>query len=231
MSRLPQYVLDAATNSSVKLALSQDLAQAGPSQLHRLIVDLADEMKNKRRTENSFIKIDLPDFIAGKGYLMMSPTGQPMHVEEYRKRVEQRVLGIADQHPAGRHPCGASAHRRRSGRSGARAPPRTDQSRNPASESRYARPMVCVSTIVPASSVSPPSPPTLDAIPDYAYVVGRGFTRTTSKPTTTTRSRYVFRSVPEKCSSPSGPPGRGGPLRTTAHQFWPERGRAFLHPA
>ena len=57
-------------------------------------------MKNKRRAENSFIKIDLPDFIAGKGYLMIGPTGQPMHVEEYRKRVEQRILSITDQHPA-----------------------------------------------------------------------------------------------------------------------------------
>jgi type I restriction enzyme R subunit len=31
---------------------------------------------------------------------MIGPTGQPMHVEEYRKRVELRILGITDQHPA-----------------------------------------------------------------------------------------------------------------------------------
>lgn len=101
VSRLPQHVLvAAAVQPSVKLALSLDLAQAGPSQLNRLIDDLAGEMKNKRRADNSFIKIDLPDFIAGKGYLMIGPTGQPMHVEEYRKRVEQRILSITDQHPA-----------------------------------------------------------------------------------------------------------------------------------
>lgn len=101
MSRLPQHVLDAAArHSSVKLALSLDLAQAGPSQLHRLIIDLADEMKNKCRAKNSFIKIDLPDFITGKGYLMISPAGQPMRVEEYRKCAKQRILGIDDRHPA-----------------------------------------------------------------------------------------------------------------------------------
>jgi type I restriction enzyme R subunit len=101
VSRLPQHVLDATSKQlSVKLARSKDLAKAGPSQLHRLIVDLADDMKKKRRVENSFIKIDLPDFIAGKGYLLIDPSGQPMHVEEYRKRVEQRILGITDRHPA-----------------------------------------------------------------------------------------------------------------------------------
>ena len=101
VSRLPQHVRDAAAKQpSVQLALSQDLAQAAPGQLTNMIADLSGEMKNKRRNEGSFIKIDLPDFIAGKGYLMIGPGGQPVHVEEYRKRVEQRILGVADQHPA-----------------------------------------------------------------------------------------------------------------------------------
>lgn len=101
VSRLPQHVLDAASKQlSVKLALSQDLAKANPGLLTRLISDLAPEMKNKRRAEGGFLKIDLPDFIVGKGYLMIGPSGQPMHVEEYRKRVEQRILGVADRHPA-----------------------------------------------------------------------------------------------------------------------------------
>jgi type I restriction enzyme R subunit len=101
VSRLPQHVRDAVPKqASVRLALSQDLAQAQAPQLSKLIADLAGEMKNRRRAESSFIKIDLPDFIAGKGYLMIGPSGQPMHVEEYRKRVEQRILDIADRHPA-----------------------------------------------------------------------------------------------------------------------------------
>ena len=69
-------------------------------------------MKNKRRPGSTFLKIDLPDFIAGKGYVLIDPSGQPIHVEEYRRRVEQRILDIAQTHPAlvaireGRQPTG-----------------------------------------------------------------------------------------------------------------------------
>jgi type I restriction enzyme R subunit len=101
VSRLPQHVHQApAKQASIQLALSNDLAQAAPPQLAQLIVDLAGEMKNKRRVDSTFLKIDLPDFIAGKGYLIIDPSGQPIHVEQYRRRVEQRILGIADRHPA-----------------------------------------------------------------------------------------------------------------------------------
>ena len=71
-----------------------------PRNSSKLITDLAGEMKNKRRPENTFLKIDLPDFIAGKGYVLIGPSGQPIHVEEYRRRVEQRILAIAETHPA-----------------------------------------------------------------------------------------------------------------------------------
>jgi len=101
VSRLPQHVLEhPARQASVRLALSTDLAQATPQQLSQLITDLSEEMKNKRRTENTFLTIDLPDFIAGKGYILIGPTGQPVHVEEYRRRVEQQILGISESHPA-----------------------------------------------------------------------------------------------------------------------------------
>ncbi len=101
VSRLPQYVLEAPSKQAiVGLALSDDLAHATPTQLTQLITDLADEMRNKRRAESTFLKIDLPDFMAGKGYILIGPSGEPVHVEEYRRRVEKRVLDIADHHPA-----------------------------------------------------------------------------------------------------------------------------------
>ncbi len=113
VSLLPQHVREnAAQQASVRLALSTDLAQATPPQLKQLIADLAGEMKNKRRPGSTFLKIDLPDFIAGKGYVLIDPSGQPIHVEEYRRRVEQRILDIAQTHPAlvaireGRQPTG-----------------------------------------------------------------------------------------------------------------------------
>ena len=101
VSRLPPYVLeDARWQASTQLAMSNDLAQAAPGQLKRIIADLAGHMKNKRRVESTFLKLDLPDFIAGKGYVLIGPSGQPVHVEEYRRRVEQRIATIADAHPA-----------------------------------------------------------------------------------------------------------------------------------
>lgn len=100
VSLLPQHILsEAACAPSVKLATSSDLAQATPPQLKKLIEDLAGQMKNKRRL-NTFLKIDLPDFIAGKGYVLIGPFGQPVHVEEYRKRVEARILALTENHPA-----------------------------------------------------------------------------------------------------------------------------------
>lgn len=100
VSLLPQYVLaDAACGASVRLATNTELAQAQPPQLKQLITDLAGHMKNKRRL-STFITLDLPDFIAGKGFVLIGPAGQPVHVEEYRKRVETRILALTDAHPA-----------------------------------------------------------------------------------------------------------------------------------
>jgi type I restriction enzyme, R subunit len=99
--RLPQYVREhPAKLESVRLCLSTDLTQATPVQLKRLILDLADEMKNKRRDQDAFLTIDLPDFIAGRGFILIGSAGQPIHVEQYRRRVEQRILDITENHPA-----------------------------------------------------------------------------------------------------------------------------------
>lgn len=100
VSLLPQHVLSEALRApSVKLATSNDLAQATPAQLKKLIQDLAGHMRDKRRL-SSFLTIDLPDFIAGKGYVLIGTSGQPVHVEEYRKRVEVRIVALTETHPA-----------------------------------------------------------------------------------------------------------------------------------
>lgn len=100
VSLLPAHVLaEAGYTESIRLATTADLSQATPPQLKKLIEDLAGQMKNKRRL-NSFLKLDLPDFIAGKSYVLIGPSGQPVHVEEYRKRVETRILALTEAHPA-----------------------------------------------------------------------------------------------------------------------------------
>lgn len=101
VGRLPQEIRDRPSKiNSARLALSPDLAHATRAQLSDLIHELAPEMKNKRRTDNAFIAIDLPDFIATAQHVIVMPNGTPVHVEEYRKRIDQRILRIADEHPA-----------------------------------------------------------------------------------------------------------------------------------
>jgi type I restriction enzyme, R subunit len=101
VGRLPQETRERSSKTkSVALALSADLAQASRAQLTEMIRELAPEMKNKRRADNSFLAIDLPDFIATAQHVIVMPNGTQVHVEEYRKRIDQRILRIADEHPA-----------------------------------------------------------------------------------------------------------------------------------
>ena len=101
VARLPQATRDRSSKkTSAELALSNSLAEATRQQLTELIRELAPEMKNKRRTDNPFLAIDLPDFIAAGGHIIITSTGTPIHVDEYRKRIEARILKIAEEHPA-----------------------------------------------------------------------------------------------------------------------------------
>jgi len=101
VSRLPTYVVETPSKAgSAQLALSVDLAQSSVSQLTRLIEDLAPEMKNKRQHESGFLKIDLPDFIAGRHFVLIGPQREQVHVEAYRQRVEMRIQTAAENHPA-----------------------------------------------------------------------------------------------------------------------------------
>jgi type I restriction enzyme, R subunit len=57
-------------------------------------------MKNRRRADNPFLAIDLPDFVATAQHVIVMPNGTLVHVEVYRKRIDQRILRIAEEHPA-----------------------------------------------------------------------------------------------------------------------------------
>lgn len=101
VSLLPPTVLeDPAKKASIDLALSQSLAEATPQELTKLITDLAPEMKNRRNRPSAFLKIDLPDFIEARGVVSVGEGGKQILVEEYRQRVESRVLEIVANHPA-----------------------------------------------------------------------------------------------------------------------------------
>lgn len=100
VSRLPEYAHEnAAVADSIQLCLSQNLAQAIPEQLTQVIRDLAGHMKNRRERPSAFLKIDLPDFVAVGGHITIGDGGQQIYVEEYRRRVENRILAITEHHP------------------------------------------------------------------------------------------------------------------------------------
>jgi type I restriction enzyme R subunit len=99
VSLLPDIHERVESSPSAKLALSKELATATPAQLTQLITDLAPEMKNRRNRPSAFLKIDLPDFIETRGYISLGEGGKQIYIEEYKKRIESRILAIVENHP------------------------------------------------------------------------------------------------------------------------------------
>lgn len=100
VSLLPEFVLkNPQKETSVNLCLSQNLAVATPDKLHMVINDLSGEMRNRRERTSFFLKLDLPDFIATRGYISMGEGGKQIFVEEYRRQIENTIQAIADSHP------------------------------------------------------------------------------------------------------------------------------------
>jgi type I restriction enzyme R subunit len=100
VSLLPDIAKRVSSSPSAALALSADLATATPEQLTQIIRDLAPQMKNRRDRPSAFLKIDLPDFIATHGYISVGEGGHQILIEEYKRRVDARVLEIVEKHPA-----------------------------------------------------------------------------------------------------------------------------------
>jgi type I restriction enzyme, R subunit len=100
VSLLPDIAERVRFSPSAALALSADLPTVTPAQLTQIIRDLAPQMKNRRDRPNAFLKIDLPDFIATHGYISVGEGGHQILIEEYKRRVDARVLDIVEKHPA-----------------------------------------------------------------------------------------------------------------------------------
>jgi type I restriction enzyme R subunit len=100
VSLLPDIAERVRSSPSAALALSADLARATPAQLTQIIRDLAPKMRNRRERASAFLKIDLPDFIATHGYISVGEGGHQILIEEYKRRVDARVLEIVEKHPA-----------------------------------------------------------------------------------------------------------------------------------
>ncbi|PZV06753.1 MAG: type I restriction endonuclease [Leptolyngbya sp.] len=101
VSRLPDFVLqDPQKQASVNTCLSVQLRSAPSTALNQVIDDLADQMRNRREKPSSFLEIDLKDRIANSGYITLGDGGEQVYVQEYRERVERKVLEIVENHPA-----------------------------------------------------------------------------------------------------------------------------------
>jgi len=100
VSHLPDFVFqDPQRREPAQLCLSPRLQRASVAELNRVIETLADQMKNRREQPNPFLLLDLPDFVAMQGYIILTERGQPVYVERYRQQVEQRVLDLVVDNP------------------------------------------------------------------------------------------------------------------------------------
>ncbi|HEY9629971.1 MAG TPA: DEAD/DEAH box helicase family protein [Coleofasciculaceae cyanobacterium] len=100
VSRLPDFVLqDSQNRESVKICTSGRLQRATPAELNQVIANLAQQMRNRREKPNAFLEIDLKDAIAISGLITLGEGGEQVYVQEYRERVERKVLELVESHP------------------------------------------------------------------------------------------------------------------------------------
>jgi len=100
VARLPEFVYEeAGRGQAARLCLTPQLQAASVAQLNEVIDTLADQMKNRRERPNTFLALDLPDFVEMRGFILLFGGSQPVYVEEYRRRVEERIRALAASHP------------------------------------------------------------------------------------------------------------------------------------
>lgn len=100
VARMPDFVPQDAT-----LRPAWELGQAPQRLEHATFADLndlADKLggwMKKRTQRSSIIQVDLADRITERGYIFITGRQEALHVEEYRRLVEERVTQLVTQHP------------------------------------------------------------------------------------------------------------------------------------
>ena len=91
---------DAGREAAYELCLSPRLKEARVAELNQVIDTLAGLMsKRGRRPEDFLLELDLADLIDVRGYILLYGGSQPVYVEEYRRRVDERILELVAGHP------------------------------------------------------------------------------------------------------------------------------------
>jgi type I restriction enzyme R subunit len=97
--RLSENILDKRQIDLRRKCIPPTLEKASFNELNEIRDGLAREMKNKSSREDPLVIDYLRDFIAVRGYIMLTKRGEQMYVEEYRRLVEKRILDLVASHP------------------------------------------------------------------------------------------------------------------------------------
>jgi type I restriction enzyme R subunit len=97
--RLSENILDKRQIDLRRKCIPPTLETASVDELNEIRDGLASEMKNKSNREDPLVIDYLRDFIAVRGYIMLTKRGEQMYVEEYRRLVEKRILDLVANHP------------------------------------------------------------------------------------------------------------------------------------
>ncbi|GAC1365983.1 MAG: DEAD/DEAH box helicase family protein [Ktedonobacteraceae bacterium] len=101
VSRFPNFIVqDQRYKPAIDLCLAPLRLQASSMEKLDEVIDLlAPQMDKRRDKANTFIKLDLPDYIDTHGYIFLKGGSERVYVEEYRRRVDERILQLIDTHP------------------------------------------------------------------------------------------------------------------------------------
>jgi type I restriction enzyme R subunit len=100
VSRLPGFVYEAPERAgAARLCLTPELQRATVAELNQVMDTLAGLMNKRRAKPSDFLELDLPDLIDMRGYIFLYGGSQPVYVEEYRRRVDERILDLVAGHP------------------------------------------------------------------------------------------------------------------------------------
>jgi type I restriction enzyme R subunit len=100
VSRLPGFVYeDPERAQAARLCLTPELQRATVAELNQVMDTLAGLMNKRRAKPSDFLELDLPDLIDMRGYIFLYGGSQPVYVEEYRRRIDERILDLVAGHP------------------------------------------------------------------------------------------------------------------------------------
>jgi type I restriction enzyme R subunit len=101
VSRLPNDFVrgDPSREQAHRLCLSPRIKEASVAELNQVIDTLAELMNKRRARPSDFLELDLADLIDTRGYILLYGGSQRVYVEEYRRRVDERILELVAGHP------------------------------------------------------------------------------------------------------------------------------------